>query len=82
MSVMQIAIRVTTTVQPDGQVVIAHLLLRPGQTVEVIILIPPERQAGRESIIDILNSSPGNQLFKSAEEVDQYLREERDSWDS
>jgi hypothetical protein len=36
----------------------------------------------RESAIDILNSSPGQQIFKTPEEVDRYIQEERASWDS
>jgi hypothetical protein len=34
----------------------------------------------RESAIDILNSSPGQQIFKTPEEVDRYIQEERASW--
>ena len=30
--------------------------------------------------VDILDEAPGHLLFKSAEEVDSYLREERASW--
>jgi hypothetical protein len=41
---------------------------------------PPETP--RESAIDILNSSPGQQIFKTPEEVDRYIQEERASWDS
>jgi hypothetical protein len=30
---------------------------------------------------EIMQSAPGGQIFKSPEEVDEYLRAERDSWD-
>ncbi|MBK7216453.1 MAG: hypothetical protein IPH95_05115 [Candidatus Promineofilum sp.] len=79
---LQKAIRTTVTVEPGGQVVITHPLLLPGQTVEVLILLQPKPDEPYQSAIDILNSLPGHQLFKSAAEVDQYLREDRDSWDS
>jgi hypothetical protein len=36
----------------------------------------------RESAIDILNSSPGQQIFKTPEEADRYIQEERASWDN
>jgi len=34
------------------------------------------------SAIDLLDSLPGQRLFKTAEEADQYLQEERGSWDN
>lgn len=82
MSSTQTAIHITLTVQQDGRLSIAHPLLNPGDPVEVIILLQPKREENYQSAIDIFNSLPGHQLFKSAEEIDQYLREERDSWDS
>jgi len=36
----------------------------------------------KQSAIDILTSAPGQQLFRTTEEVDRYLQEERASWDS
>jgi len=36
----------------------------------------------KQSIVDLLNESPGQQLFQTPEEVDQYLQEERSSWDN
>jgi len=39
-------------------------------------------QQPKQSIIDLLNESPGQQLFQTPEEVDQYLQEERSSWDN
>jgi hypothetical protein len=32
-------------------------------------------------VIDILKSLPGYKLFHTAEEVDSYMRKERDSWE-
>lgn len=81
MSVVQTVIRVMTTVQPGGQVTITHPLLRPGDMVEVLVLLPAEGEASYQSAVDILNALPGHQLFQTAEEVEQYLREERASWD-
>ncbi|MFB2833638.1 hypothetical protein [Floridanema evergladense] len=36
----------------------------------------------KQSVIDILKQSPGQQLFQTPEEVDRYLQQERSSWDS
>jgi hypothetical protein len=36
----------------------------------------------KQSALDILTSAPGQQLFRTSEEVDRYIQEERASWDS
>ena len=36
----------------------------------------------KKSVIDILNQSPGQELFSTSEAVDQYLQQERATWDS
>ena len=38
------------------------------------------RVAG-ESALDVLERSPGGRLFKTADEVDDYVRRERESWE-
>ena len=39
-------------------------------------------QQPKQSIIDLLNEAPRQQLFQTPEEADQYLQEERSSWDN
>jgi hypothetical protein len=46
------------------------------------LLQPSSLEPPRQSAIDIIMSAPGQQIFQTAEEVDRYLQEERDSWDS
>ena len=45
-------------------------------------LLSTTTQQPKQSIIDLLNEAPGQQLFQTPEEVDQYLQEERSSWDN
>ncbi len=78
---MESAVRVKTAVLPGGRIEITDPELRPGDEVEVIILAPSNGRDRRRSIADILAEAPGGRLFRSAEEVDAYLKEERDSWD-
>lgn len=33
------------------------------------------------SVFDVLNRTPGNIIFRTADEVDAYIRDERDSWE-
>ena len=74
-------VRARTIVQPGGRVVVTDPALLTGKPVEVIILMSEIPEEPRLSIMDVLNSVPGHRLFQTAEEVDQYLREERASWD-
>lgn len=34
------------------------------------------------SVLDIIESAPGQRLFKTATDVDDYITQERDSWDT
>jgi hypothetical protein len=80
--VMQSAIRITTRVLPDGKI---ELQLPPeaaGDEVEVFIVLPEKPTVPTLSAIDIINRSHEHpKLFRTSEEVDQYLRAERDSWE-
>lgn len=45
-------------------------------------IIPPKTLSHHRSTVDLLDELPGQRLFKTPEAVDQYLQEERDSWDN
>jgi len=85
------ALRIQTTVQAGGKLDLVCPQLAPGQQVDVLITPtldanaqPPASRAdsgGRRSVVDILNEAPGHLLFRDANEVDDYIREERASWD-
>ena len=78
---MQTAVRVTTTVQLGGKIEIADPQLPAGRPVDVIVLFPQEPNGSRRSVVDVLAEGLGHLAFHSAEEVDAYIREERDAWD-
>lgn len=46
---------------------------------EPIIVCP--QAVSQHSVLDIINSAPGQRLFKTAAEIDAYIKQERDSWD-
>lgn len=78
---MQTALRLTGTIQPGGRVEVSSPQLPAGKSVEIIVLFPQEAQAVRRSIVDVLAEAPGHLAFQTAEEVDAYIREERDAWE-
>jgi hypothetical protein len=77
---MATTLRVRTKVQPGGRIELESLDLPVGQDVDVTIT-PTAAPKEQRSILEIIESSPPQQIFKTAQEVDEYLRQERDSWD-
>ena len=76
---MQKALHIRTTVQPGGRVEVASPELEAGQTVDVVVTRSSSTE--RRSVVDILAEAPGHRLFKTGKEVDDYIKEERASWD-
>lgn len=71
-------------VGPDGKIEISAPELQPGQRVSVTIepeALTSDAQANEPSLYDLVKDLPGHRLFKTADEVDEYIRQERDSWD-
>ena len=69
------------TVLPGGKIEVTDQALPSGELVDVIILLPAPSATSRRSAIDVLAEAPGHRLFKTAEDVDDYLQKERDTWD-
>ena len=78
---MQAALRMTALVQPGGKIEVTDTQLPTGQAVEVIVLLPSIPAMPRRSILEVLAEAPGHLAFQTANEVDAYLREERDAWE-
>jgi hypothetical protein len=77
-------VRIETVVGEDGAIQIRAPELVPGQRVIVTVEATEtteEAPAEKRHVIEIIADLPGHRPFKPAEEVDQYIREERDSWD-
>ena len=76
---MQKALHIRTTVQPGGKVEFVSPELEAGQSVDVVVTRSSSTE--RRSVVDILAEAPGHRLFKAGKEVDDYIKEERASWD-
>jgi hypothetical protein len=79
------ALHIQARVQPGNRVDV-HVPepLKVGDEVDVVVLTPEtgDRAPRGRSILEILDGLPPNiGMFKTAKEVDEYIREERDSWD-
>lgn len=71
-------LRQIVTVQPGGLIELRSPELPPGATVEVIVLL--ESKPAQQSLTRFIGAAPGN--FETPEAVDQFVRQERDAWDS
>jgi hypothetical protein len=68
-------IRVIRSLSSEEQMVLKSKLLGTSET-------PESENSPKQSVVDILNEAPGQQLFRTAEEVDRYLQQERALWDN
>jgi hypothetical protein len=78
---MQSALQIRTTVLPGHRIEIRAPELPEGRSATVVVLLDEPEQPKRR-LSEVLAGYPGGQLFRTAEEVDAYLRAEREAWDS
>lgn len=76
-------LHIRARVQPGGKIEVESPELTEGEDVDVTISSSADETAPekKRSIADIMAEAPGHLLFKSAKDVDDYIREERASWD-
>jgi hypothetical protein len=79
---MQTALRLETTILPGHRLEVIAPELPDGVKVEVIVVLPGKPQPQFGSALEFLESLPtGPRAFKTWEEYEQHLREEKDAWD-
>lgn len=72
-------LRQKAIVKPGGVVQICSPELPTGATVEIIVLISPTDQS-KSSLTSFIGSGKGS--FATPEEVDKFISQERDAWES
>lgn len=80
---MQTAYHTTTTVLPGHRIEFTAPEIAEGARVRVVV-VPEAGPIGvqeRRSALEIIEAYNGPGLFRTAEEVDRHINEERDSWD-
>lgn len=79
---MQTALRLETTILPGHRLEVCAPELPDGVKVEVIVVMPPGPSKPRMSMLEFLETlPPGPRAFKTWEEYEQHLREEKDAWE-
>ncbi len=78
---MQNALHIKTTVLPGQRIEITAPLLNEGDAVDVFLVLPSPSSRGSHAALEIIRRLRGRRLFETADAVDRYVQEERDSWD-
>ncbi len=79
---MQTTLRVQTIVLPGHRLEVSAPELPEGAKVEVIVVLPEDLQPRFRSALEFLQSlPPGPRAFKSWDEYERHLQEERNSWE-
>lgn len=79
---MQSALRITTKVLPGNKIEVQLPPGSEGEEVDVFIVLPEKSQAERRNVLKIIEEARKRHASRTAEDIDQQLRVERDSWDS
>jgi hypothetical protein len=78
---MTMPLQLQTTILPGHRIEIQAPELPEARTATVVVFVD-DSPLPKRRLRDILADYPGGQLFRSAEELDDYLRAERESWDN
>jgi len=79
---MQTALRMETTVLPGHRLEITAPELPEVAKVEVIVVVPEQPNPRRVSMLEFVESLPPSpRAFKTWEDYEQHLREEKAAWE-
>ncbi|HLN30343.1 MAG TPA: hypothetical protein VK395_21555 [Gemmataceae bacterium] len=71
-----------TTVLPGHRIEVTAPELPEGAKVELTVVLPEKPAPPRRSMLEFLATlPPGPLLFKTPEDTNRYIQEERDSWE-
>lgn len=78
---MQAAYHTTTTILPGNKIEIELPEGTLGEVIEVIILLPNKPTPKKRSVLDIIADAQKIPPYRTPEEIDRDIQEERNSWD-
>jgi hypothetical protein len=78
---MQAAYHTTTTILPGNKIEVELLEGTIGESIEIIILLPNKPTQKKRSALDIIADAQKIPPYRTPEEIDQDLQEERNSWE-
>ncbi|MBW4631012.1 MAG: hypothetical protein KME30_03630 [Iphinoe sp. HA4291-MV1] len=79
---MQPALHITTHVLPGNKIEIQIPEAKEGDTVDIFVILPDKSLSKRSSVLELIEQICSKRPFRSTENIDRQLQEERDSWES
>jgi hypothetical protein len=76
-----IALHIRTKILPGHRIEIAAPDLPEGQSASVFVVLDEKPETTR-TLWESLGDYKGGELFRTGEEVDSYLKSERESWEN
>jgi D-arabinose 5-phosphate isomerase GutQ len=79
---MQSALHIQTQVLQGHKIEIENVNLPEGDTVDVFVVLSESGSSNRASVVNLIEKIRSHRSsFRSAEDIDQRLQEERNSWE-
>ena len=79
---MQAAFKVTTKVLPGNKIEIQLPSGSEGDEVDVFVVLPQKASVSQNNVLDMIEQARKRYAFRTAEDIDQQIRSEREAWDS
>ena len=79
---MQAAYHMTTTVLPGHKIEIQVPESTIGEAIEIIVLLPDKTKLKKRNVLDILADAHKLPPYRTPEEMEQDIEEERNSWEN
>ncbi|PSB20638.1 hypothetical protein C7B65_06960 [Phormidesmis priestleyi ULC007] len=79
---MQAAFKVTTKVLPGNKIEIQLPSGSEGDEVDVFVVLPQKASVSQSNVLDMIEQARKRYAFRTAEDIDQQIRSEREAWDS
>lgn len=73
-------LRKKVTVKPGGLIEIRSPDLPDGAVADVIVILESPAEQPRSSLVSLIGAAEGS--FATSAEVDEFIHQERDAWDS
>jgi hypothetical protein len=79
---MQPALHITTKVLPGNKIEIEIPDAKEGDNVDVFVILPEKLESKRRSVVELIEKIRNQRSsFRTTEDIDKQLQQERESWD-
>ncbi|MEH2141781.1 hypothetical protein [Nostoc sp.] len=81
-SILNLLQNLTTKILPGNKIEIEIPEAEIGDSVDVFVILPEKPASKRGSVLELIEQARSKHAFRTTEDIDRQLQQERDSWDS